>query len=145
MRGTVTPVETTAGGWGDRYQAPRSDWRAERIGANPPPVLEALLGRQSVRLLAACGCPPSLVLEGADGTAQRKSLRRFLHTTVTPVAALCVEELGGKLDSPALKFDFQNLFAADIAGRARALGSLVKGGLDLERAAAVSGVLVNDD
>ena len=61
-----------------------------------------------MRLLAACGCPPSLVLEGADETAQRESLRRFLHTTISPVAQLCVEELAEALLYGTLKRGYWN-------------------------------------
>ena len=44
LRGKVALVPTTAGGWATdgRAGAPRSDWRVERMGANPPSVLDML-------------------------------------------------------------------------------------------------------
>ena len=45
----------------------------------------------------------------------------------------------------AVSFDFTQLAASDISGRARAFGSLVKGGMPMAEAAAVSGILIDDD
>ena len=52
-------------------------------------------------------------------------------------------EASRKLGFP-VKMDFTALAAADIQGRARSFQSLVGGGMDLERAAAISGILVGD-
>ena len=35
------------------------------------------MGRGFVEVLGACGVPPGLFIERADGTAQRESYRRF--------------------------------------------------------------------
>ena len=75
----------------------------------------------------------------------RESMRRFLHSTIQPVADVALVELREKLDAPDLALDFSRLFASDLSGRARAFGSLVQGGMSLEDAAKVTGVLVDDD
>ena len=52
-------------------------------------------------------------------------------------------EASRKLGFP-VKMDFTSLQAADIQGRARSFQSLVGGGMDLERAAVISGIIVED-
>ena len=95
-------------------------------------------------ILAACGCPGSL-LERSDGTLSREEMRRYLHSTISPVARVVASEMAVKLDTPGLAFDFKNLFASDLSGRARAFQSLVGGGMDVERAAALAGLMVDVD
>ena len=53
-------------------------------------------------------------------------------------------ELADKLERPGLALDFSGLFASDITGRARAFGSLATGGMDIERAAALSSLLAGE-
>ncbi|MCY3812454.1 MAG: phage portal protein [Gammaproteobacteria bacterium] len=145
LAGKVAFVESTrAKGRYEQGNAPRYDWRPERIGASPPqtlPVLRADVGRD---ILSACGIPPSLADQRTDGTAQRESFRRFLHVTLAPVARRIEAELGRKLDSP-VELDLSDVNAADIAGRARAFQSLVKSGLTVADAAAQAGLMVDDD
>ena len=50
-------------------------------------------------------------------------------------------ELRRKLDAPDLTLTFDRLFAGDLSGRARAFQSMVGGGLDVEKAAALSGLM----
>ena len=51
-------------------------------GGTPPGVVE--VARQAtLEVLGACGIPPSLFLASSDGTAQRESFSRFLHTTLS--------------------------------------------------------------
>ena len=75
----------------------------------------------------------------------REALRRWLHTTVGPLALMVQSELRTALDAPELKLSFDNLFASDLSGRARAFGSMVKAGLALDKAAALSGLMAADD
>ena len=98
----------------------------------------------SAGILAAAGCPSSLLLR-ADGTLAREEMRRFLHSTISPVARTIAGELADKLDTPNLALDFSALFASDLSGRARAFGSMVLGGMAVERAAALAGLMVDDD
>ena len=140
LAGNVALVETTQGGWGQGPQArPPRDWQTHRMGANPPAVLESLRSGAGLDILAACGVPPSLGSANSDGTSQRESWRRFLHSSVAPVGELMASELRDKLEVPDLRLTFDRLFASDLAGRARSFGIMVKAGIDLELALELSG------
>ena len=140
-------MPTTAAGWDTdgKAGAPRSDWRVERIGANPPSVLDMLRSNSARHVLAACGVPIELV-EPAEGSGAREAFRRFLHATIAPVAALVQEELREKLDTPDLVLGFDGLFAADVQGRARAWRSLAgqEATLDPETAARLVGLVAGE-
>ena len=91
-------------------------------------------------VFAATGCPVELFAAG-EGTAAREALRRFLHLTVLPWAEVVKAELSVKLDAPGLDLRFDRLMASDLAGRARAFSSMVSGGMPLDQAAALSGLV----
>ena len=141
-KGRQLLVETTAAGWGTGAGgAPRADWKPSRFGADPPESVVDLMGKSALAVLNACGVPVSLATD-ADGTSQRESWRRFVMGTVEPVAALVVEELARKLDTPALALDFSGLWAHDLAGRAQSFKALVTGGMEIDKAAQLSGLIV---
>ena len=72
----------------------RRDWgRRLPIRWSPSPM------PRSRRMLAACGCPPSLFTDGADGTAQREGLRRWHLGTLLPLARLLEHELTARLEA----------------------------------------------
>ena len=144
LAGRTVLVESTAGGFGDEKAAPRMDWMTRRIGADPPESMIGLRKDVQASILAACGCPGSL-LERSDGTLAREEMRRFLHSSISPVSRIVADELAVKLDTPGLAFDFKNLFASDLSGRARSFQSMVGGGMEVERAAALAGLMVDDD
>ena len=128
LAGKLFVTETTAGAWGQgSAAAPKRDYETVRLGANPPPSLASL--RQDVRadVLAVYGVPSAL---HGSGTSARESYRQMLQGTIVPLSKLVVEELAAKLDTPTLAFDFRELRAADIAGRARAYGVLINAGMD---------------
>ena len=93
-------------------------------------------------MLAACGVPVTL-LESTQGTALREAWRQFLHSSVTPVSLLASVELSDKLDTP-LTLSFDRMMASDLSGRARAFQSMVGGGMAVERAAALAGLMQPD-
>ena len=144
LRGKIALVPTTAAGWDTdgRAGAPRSDWRAERLGANPPGVLDMLRSSSAKHVLAACGVPVELV-ESSEAAGAREAFRRFLHATVAPAARLVELELCAKLDTE-VTLSFEALYASDIAGRARAFQSMVGGGMDVTKAASLSGLMLAD-
>ena len=144
LAGRTVLVESTAAGYGDKEAAPRGDWQTRRIGANPPEAMIELRKEVQASILAACGCPGSLI-ERSDGTLAREEMRRFLHSTISPVARVVADEMAVKLDTPGLSFDFSALFASDLSGRARAFQSMVGGGMEVEKAAALAGLMVDDD
>ena len=139
-RGGALTVETTAKDWDDPggpKSAVRFDWRAERLGADPPAALVELSGKAEQSVLAACGVPVELA-EAGDGTGQREAWRRFLFGSVAPLAKIVTEELRSKLD-PGLSLAFPELRASDLAGRARAFGQLRKAGVTARAAARITG------
>lgn len=145
LKGKGTLVESTASGWEEgRQKAPQNDYQVQRIGSNPPAVLETLRESVARHIFAASGVHPA-ALGISDGVSMREGFRQFLHGTIKPVAKLLYEELRGKLDVPDLALSFDELGASDITGRARAFQGLVNGGMTIEKAAALSGLMVNDD
>ena len=143
LRGRLAFVESTqtmhAGAPGS---APRGDWETKRIGANPPAAEVTLLERSFLEVLAACGVPPALFGEG-DGTAQRESFRRLLHTVIEPLAKLIAAELSEKLEADVV-LNLDPLFAADLSGRARAFQSMTGAGMDPGKAAGLAGLMESE-
>ena len=143
INGKLALVESTSAGWGDGSQgAPKRDLIQNRIGANPPAILATLRSDAALAVLAVCGVP-TVILERADGTALREAWRQFLHSSVTPVADIVAAELSDKLDAD-IKLNFDGMFASDLSGRARAFQSMVGGGMPVEKAAALAGLMSPD-
>ena len=141
LAGRLAIVETTSAGWGDGPSAaPKKDWTPQRVGFDAPDTLRTLRSDSARSVLAACGVPVELVA-ASEGTGQREAYRRFLFGSVLPVARLVESELRDKLEAEALRFDFSELMAGDLAGRARAFQSMVGAGMALERAAALAGLM----
>ncbi|MCY4572906.1 MAG: hypothetical protein OXF01_08895 [Gemmatimonadetes bacterium] len=138
-KGGTTLAETTAAGWGEGVSAaPRQDWKPSRFGADPPVALASLRTEAGLAVASACGIPPMLFT--ATGAAPlREAWRQFLHAGVTPIGRTIAAELTAKLGT-AVRLDFTELAASDIAGRARAFQSLTGGGMDMDRAAAAAGL-----
>ena len=84
------------------------------------------------------------MLRQSDGTGRREAWRPFLHASIAPVVLGVAADLADKLDIPELSFNHDAMSASDISGRARAFGSMVKAGMDLDRVAALSGLLVDE-
>lgn len=87
--------------------------------------------------MAACGVPVS-VLGGSDGTFSREGLRQFLHTVIQPVADDLAVSIGRVFDMPGFGFKFDRLMASDLSGRARAFGSMVQAGMEIQEAARIA-------
>ena len=145
LKGKLTLAPSLRAGWGEGQQgAPRSEYDPMRLGASPPVSLVSLRSETAYSVLAACGVPPAMLMK-SDGTGLRESWRQFLHASVQPVAKVVAVELATKLDSPDLKLTFDALMASDLSGRARAFQSMVGGGMDLNRAAGLSGLMSSDE
>ena len=136
-RGAPILHETVVSGYGDRGNAPYGDLRPVRLGANWPAAVAELRDPLAASVLSACGVPPTLAAVSSDGTAQRESFRRFLVSTIRPLARILETELRAKLD-PDAELSFRELAASDITGKARAVGSLVKAGMSIEDARSVA-------
>ena len=145
MRGEVRLTPSTSNNWQSGQQgAPRTDWRSLRIGAEPPEVLARLRGDTGRDILAACGVPGGLVGQ-TDGTTLREQLRQFLHIGVNHVAGELADTIAATFGLDTFDFDFSPLMASDLSGRARSFGQLVKGGMDLDKAARLTNLLELED
>ena len=67
-----------------------------------------------------------------------------MHATIAPLARIVAEELSAKFET-AIGLSFDELFAADLSGRARAFRSLVNGGMAVEKAAALAGLMQSEE
>ena len=105
-KGAALLVETTSGGWGEgAVNAPRNDWKQQRLGPTPPEAMIRLAESAFARSLAAAGCSPSL-FNDADGTSKREALRQWHMGVVRPLARMLEHELSEKFGTPVrLKFD----------------------------------------
>ena len=139
-RGKTILAETTAAGFGEgKMAAPMSDWKAHRFGAHPPDSLPKLRSEAAESVLSACGVPVSLVTD-ADGTSQREAWRRFVMGAVEPLLAIVGQEVEVKLET-RVTFDLSALWAHDLAGRASSFKAMATAGMDLSKAAALSGLM----
>ena len=122
-KGAALLLETTAGGYGEgRVAAPQHDWKASRLGPNPPEGFTKVAEQSFNRFLAAAGVPPGLFAEGADGTAMRESLRQWHMGVVRPMARALETELSDKFGmAVALKFDG---YPMDMVSRAQVFAKL---------------------
>lgn len=118
------------------------DHKAQRFGANPPAGLLETMSIASREIMAACGVNPALFTAEA-GSAGREAYRQLLFGTVAPLGKMVEQELTEKLETP-VRLDWSELRASDITGRARAFQSLVGSGMDVNKAAALSGLLIED-
>ena len=117
-----------------------------RLGANPPQGAIELRAAAERSILAAAGVPVTMLAE-SDGTAKREDFRRFLHSTMMPLGKLVAPQLDRAMGTSGIAFDWTDLGAGDISGRARSLQSMINAGVDLDRTMALSGLMVseNDD
>ena len=141
--GRALVVESTASGYGEgRGNAPQRDFNPTGIGPAPEAAQVQATSDSFARMVAACGASVSLFSD-ADGTAQREALRRFHLFTCMPIKRLLEAELSRRLDSEIVITLDQ--YGADLAGRAQAFAKMVSAGMDMGKAAAISGVLAVDD
>ena len=137
-RGAPVLHESVVTGYGDKGNAPYGDLRPVRFGAAWPAAVSEARDPIFQSVTLALGIPTALV-SNSDGTAAREGLRRFLTTTILPIARIIEVELRQKLD-PSAELRFSDLAASDITGKARAVGSLVKAGMSIGDARAVAGL-----
>ena len=142
-RGRMMFVESMSSAW-KSGEAPPADWMQKRFGPSPPDSLVKLLPIASREVFAAYGLNEALFSSQGE-TAQRESWRIALHGVVSPIGRLVQEELREKLDAPGLTLNWSALSASDLQGRARSFQSMVGGGMPLERAAALSGLMLPED
>ncbi len=139
-RGRTLLPETVAGGYGDSAGAPKKDFQPSRLGANPPAGLVHLRQHVESSVLACFGVGSPLGPAGLnDGTAAREAARRLWGLTIQPLAAVIGEELTRVLEQPVTLDYGRPSGMADLAARARAVGALVKAGVEQSDALALTG------
>ena len=141
MNGQAALVESVSTLQPDRAMA-GGDWNPKRLGANPPDALVELADRATREVLSCCGISPAL-FDSRAAAASREAYRQLLHGVVAPLGRIVAAELTSKLEAE-VAFDWAELRAGDIAGRARAFQSLVGGGMDVAKAAALAGLMIAD-
>ena len=98
-----------------------------------------LRDRLNADIAAAFGVPIELLIADGEGTATREAFRRFVLTTIQPLASMLAEELSLKLDA-SVAFSFDSLRSSDLQGIARAIKALVDSGKSLDEAMALAGL-----
>lgn len=147
MDGDVTLVQGTDINWATGSpNAPGANrgFAASRIGPDPSPVMVELYRAVQTAVLGVCGVPAELVLQSLEGTGQREAWRRCLHGTIQPLGRLVGHALSATLMRP-VSLSFDAIFASDIQGRARSFQSMVAAGMDVAKAAALSGLMASED
>ena len=142
--GRLTLVDSTVD-WGQGAEnRPSQDWQPRRLGANPPAGVIELRAGAEKSVLAACGVPVTMLAE-SDGSGKREDYRRFLHSTMMPLGKIIGPQLDMALGTSGIEFDWRDLGAGDISGRARSFSQLVGAGMAMQEAAANTGILNIDD
>ena len=116
---------------------------SKRFGAEPPQSMVNLHSMASHDIINACGLNIALFGEG-NAAATREAWRLALFGVLSPLGKLVESELRYKLED-SVTLSWQELRASDLSGRARAFQSMVGGGLDIEKAISVAGLMVEDD
>ena len=137
-RGGLALLETVATGGGDGPSArPARDWDPRRLGPAPTEAMVQLANQSFMRMLSACGCPPSLFVD-SDGTSQREGLRRWHMGTVVPIGRLLEHELTMRLETTVkLRFD---AYPLDMVSRSQVVSKLAQAGVALPTALAAVGL-----
>ena len=144
-RGDAVTLPTTRQGWAEgAAAAPARDWAGNnRLGPNWPASMATIQAQAFAHMLGSCGIPPDLFSPGSNSQGQKEALRRYHLSTVIPLSKQIAYEATMKLEtSVSFRFD---CYPKDMTGRATSFQKLVAGGMELERAAALSGVLADDN
>ena len=133
ISGNTALVETTSAAWGEgRGAAPQSDWKTPTAGSEsarkPGGTSRRFGGEHSSGVRRSAGAGVRQIRRD-EPSARRGG--RFGVGTLQPAARSVAEEMAVKLDAPGLSFHFEGLASADLAGRSRSVGILVKAGMTL--------------
>ncbi|MDB5663552.1 phage portal protein [Cypionkella sp.] len=118
---------------GDRNEIKRVELSPDMRGLE---LTESASGLHN-RLLTACGVPPALLSDTGNAGASREAYRLFVLQTISPLARILLPELKRKLGIDRLSL--ADMMAADVAGRARAVSSLVQAGVPVQVAMGLVG------
>ena len=127
----------------DNPGADRKTGSITRYGADMPQSMVMLAELAWNEVLSACGVPPG-VFGRSDGTLARENDRFLLNHTIAPLGRLLQQECRLKL-SDDIGIAHGELMSGDSQGKARAFSALVQGGMAVERAVILSGLMVEAD
>lgn len=136
--GRLVMVESAAGGFGDKPDAPTHEYKQIRYGSEFQESAIALRSAVMDSILALNGVPVELA-KVAQGTSGMASFRRFVHSSVVPIAKQVATELSSKLDTE-ISLNFDELRASDVSAKARAYKAFRDSGLEHEQAANYAGL-----
>ena len=140
-RGAILFVESMMNDW-DAAGRPSGDWGVKHFGPSVGAGMVEVAKLARSEALAALGLNEAL-FGGADSAALREAWRLALFSLIAPLGALVQSEIRAKLD-PSITLTWNELRASDLAGRARAFASLVKGGKTADEASTLAGLLVEE-
>ena len=115
----------------------------QRIGIDPPQTLSTLWTLATSMTVESCGVPAGLLLEKLQGVGAREAMRRLRVATLEPLMKQVSRELH-KCGQPH-RFRFGADLTNSLTDKARTFASLVKGGMPIEQAVSVSGVLNQEE
>ena len=141
--GKMGIVESAADDFGAGGGSGQNDFKQVHFGPAPTTAMVELAQAAKLEIYGALGVSPGL-FSAAAASSIREAMRVFLMTTLLPVSKLVLQELREKLDD-TLTLDFEEVRSVDAQGRSRALASMVQAGMQLEKAVALSGLMVSDD
>ena len=139
--GRVALLES--GDWGNAGGDAKVSLKTERFGAEPPASLVDLMDVSSREIYAACGFNAAL-WGGSQAASVREAWRLALFGVLSPLGRLVQAELQEKLED-TVTLSCQELRASDLSGRARAMQSMVNGGMAVTDAVSVAGLMVQED
>ena len=96
----------------------------------------------SREIYAACGFNSAL-WGGSEAAFVKESWRLALFSVLAPLGRLVQTKLQDKLED-TVTLSWQELRASDLSGRARGFRSMVAAGMEVERAAGLAGLMIED-
>ena len=125
--------------WGSGTGPPsQRDWQPQRFGPSAAQWSVAYREQLMIEPLAAAGVPAELVALATAGDS-REAWRRFLHSTIAPVARIVSAETARVVGAAPVPIDFSALHASDLQGRARAYRQLTESGMTALEARRICG------
>lgn len=133
-RQLATFVETQMSGFGaGRAAAPQADYGIKRFKPDPAAPLVSLCKDVPGQVGVLYGIPVVMTTGTGSETIVREAYRRFIATTIAPLARMVGDVLTAALELP-VELDLGPLRSRDVAGIARAVSALVSSGMSIEEA-----------
>ena len=133
-RRIATFVETQMQGFGGGSGvAPQADYGIKRFRPDPMPGLVGLCKDVPGQVGVVYGIPVVMTTGTGSESIVREAYRRFIATTIAPLARMVGDVLTAALEQP-VELDLSPLRSRDVAGIARAVSALVASGMSIDDA-----------